>query len=175
MPYFQMTLFEGNLAGKGWLRVDSLMMGKVTYSLAAQGAEINSDIISNIKLGTSRDSRISFNLDFTGRQSFDTDNPDFDLQGSLHITKISPQVAENLLLTLDPQQKDSGIRSALYFLKRGWGIQSFSFRTSHGLVYSTIITQQPLLSKPIPYIISRFLPLEREITLSRLPLKFFLK
>ena len=175
MPYFQMTLFEGNLAGKGWFRVDSLMMGKVTYSLAAQGAEINSDMISNIKLGTSRDSRISFNLDFTGRQSFDPDNPDFDLQGSLHITKISPQVAENLLLTLDPQQKDSGIRSALYFLKRGWGIQSFSFRTSHGLVYSTIITQQPLLSKPIPYIISRFLPLEKEITLSRLPLKFFLK
>lgn len=174
LPHFQMTLFEGNMAGEGWLRVDSLQEGKVSYYISAAGAEINSDLISQLRTGGGEKSRISFNFNFQGRE-LDPAHTDFDLSGEAHITKISPRVAENLLLALDPKQEDKGIQSMLYFLSRGWGVKSFSFELSHGFVYSTIITQQPPLSKPLPFMVSRVLPLEKEIRLSRLPLKFFIQ
>ena len=173
IPHFQVSLFEGNLVGSGCMRTDSLLSGELSYEISAQGAEINSDMISQLSSKGKGSSRISFNLDFSGTQ-IDPSDPRFDLEGYLHITKISPKVAENLLLALDPQQQDKGIQSTLYFLKRGWGIRSFSFQASHGFVYSTIITQQPSINKPLPFFVSRILPLEKEIRMSRLPLKFFL-
>lgn len=174
LPHFQLSIFEGNLGGKGRMQVDSLSAGKFSYSISAAAAEINSDLVSQIHSGGGEASRISFNFNFEGR-GFDPVNPDFDLQGQAHITKISPRVAENLLLALDPKGEDKGIQSMLTFLRRGWGVKSFSFELSHGFVYSSILTQQPPLKKPLPFMVSRVLPLEKEIRLSRLPLKFFLK
>jgi hypothetical protein len=174
IPHYQVTLFEGNLDGDGWLKVDSLTTGKISYNITAQAAEINSDLISQLKTKGGKEAKISFNFNFSGRQ-FTPADPDFDFEGFLNIIKISPKVAENLLFALDPQQQDKGIQSTLYFLKKGWGISSFSFKASHGFVYSTIITQQPQIKKPLPFLVSRVLPLEREIKLSRLPLKFFIK
>jgi len=119
IPHFQVSLFEGNLVGNGWMKAHSLLSGEISYEISAQGAEINSDLISQLgsKSGK-RGSRISFNLNFKGTQ-ISPSYPEFDLEGYLHITKISPKVAENLLLILDPQQQDKGIQSTLYFLKRG--------------------------------------------------------
>ena len=174
LPHFQLSLFEGNLSGRGWLRVDSLTDAKITYEISARGAEINSDLISQFRTRGGEASKIGFIYNFRG-DGFDPSDPDFNIEGALHITRISPKVAENLLLALDPQQRDKGIQSTLYFLKRGWGIRSFSFELAHGFVYSTIITQQPPPKKPLPFIVSRILPLEKEIRLSRLPLRFFLK
>lgn len=172
---FNMELFGGNMAGEGWLCMDSLEIGNYSYHVKAVAAEINSDLISGaVSAGKDESSRISFILDFTGKQ-FDPADSDFDLNGTFNITKISPRVAENLLVSLDPRQEDKGIQSMLYFLQRGWGIKSFSFTASNGFVYSTILTSEPPFTKPAPFLISRILPIEKEITLSRLPVKFFLK
>ena len=173
MPYYQVSIFGGNMAGSGWMSVDSLDAAGISYGISAQGAEINSEFIAQLKTPGKESSLISFSMNFLGR-GIDPASDDFDVQGQLHITKLSPKVAENILFTLDPQQKDKGIQSMLYFLKRGWGVRSFSFELAHGFVYSTIHTQQPPFTKPIPFTISKLLPLEKEIKLSRLPLKFFL-
>ena len=173
LPYFHVAIFEGNMIGGGYASIDSLTIGKISYGIKAQGAEINSAQISQLKTSGQEASKISFNLNFKGK-GIDPSADDFDLEGAVHITKLSPKVAENLLYALDPQQKDKGIQSMLYFLKRGWGVKSFSFELAHGFVYSTILTQQPPFTKPIPFTISKLLPIEKEIRLSRLPLKFFL-
>ncbi|NQS97228.1 MAG: hypothetical protein HQ591_02130 [candidate division Zixibacteria bacterium] len=174
IPYFAVSLFEGNLSGNLWLRVDSLADGSVSYSISALAAEINSDLVLKMKSKGDGASKVSFNFNFLGKQLDPTD-PKFNIEGALHITQISPKVAENLLLTLDPQQQDKGIQSMLYFLEKGWGIRGFSFEVANDFVYSTIFTQQPPPKKVLPFLISRVLPLEKEIRLSRLPIKFFLK
>jgi len=174
LPHYQLSLFDGNLTGSAWMRVNSLAAGDISYNLIAQGAEINSDKFTELKSSGGKASKIAFTFNFLGK-GFVPSDPNFDVSGEMHITKISPKVAENMLLTLDPQQQDKGIQSTLYFLKKGWGVRSISFEVAHGFVYSSIITQQPPLKKPIPFMISKLLPLEKEIRLSRLPLKFFLK
>jgi|GEM_PF-1867397 len=171
---FEVGFFDGNMSGSGWMKIDTLQTGKLSYHLSARAAEINSAFLSKTIEQGGQASKVSFNMNLSGRQLSPLDEA-FDIEGSLHLTKISPKVAENLLIFLDPRQEDKGIQSMLYFLRKGWGIKSFSFEIAHGFVYSTILTQKPTLSHPFPFLVSSVVPIEKEIKLSRLPVKFFLK
>ena len=169
---FGLFFFDGNLNGNGWVRVDSLLANDFSYAISADGAELNTSLMSKSK--GSESSRLSFTANMRGRQFDPLDNL-FDLDGNFFITKISPRVAENILIFMDPRQEDKGIQTMRFFLSKGWGIRSFSFEMNHGFVYSTIVTQQPPFAKPLPFIVSRIVPIEKEIRFSRLPIKFFLQ
>ncbi len=174
LEHFDVSLFEGNLSGGGWLSINSVKDLDISYHIDANGAELNSSVITGIE--TDRDdpsSRFSFIMDIYG-WNFQPNRNNFNIEGYLHLIKISPKVADNVLVYLDPQQSDKGIQTVKYFLDRGWGIKSFSFQILHGFVYATIITQKPTFSQPLHFVLSRMLPVEKEIKLSRLPVKIFL-
>ena len=70
-------------------------------------------------------------------------NEGIDLSGYFYITDIGPKTADNLLLSLDPESADSGIRNTRFLLKHGFKPKLMSFEIKHGYFYPRIDLSQP--------------------------------
>ena len=90
----------------------------------------------------------------------------FEIDGSLHITKIERWVADNLLMLMDPKGTDKSIQNVRRLLGQGWGVRSFSFMTKGGFIYPSIVPVKPWFA---PF------SLPKTLDFPRMPLRFFLE
>lgn len=97
------------------------------------------------------------------------------LEGSLNITQIGREVAQNLLTFMDPEEHDPSIQTYRRYLRRGWGVKVFSFEVKDDFVYASLTPAKPPITKPDMFIVSRLIGLGSSVTFSRVPLKFFLR
>ena len=92
---------------------------------------------------------------------------EIDLDGYFYITEIQSKVADNLLRSLDPEGKDSGIRATRLLINRGFKPELFSFEIRHGYSYPSVSFDQPW-----------YVPVKLSgggIELGRIPIAFFLQ
>lgn len=164
VPRFALNAYDGNVAGRLRADVGAGNPREIAYAVKAQLADINSAKLPMVRQGGQQASGLSANLEFVGKGV--DPRAAFDVEGSLHITKIERRVAENLLALLDPKETDKSIQSVRKLLHQGWGVRSFSFVTKHGFVYPSIEPVKPWYA---PF------RLPKSLEFSRMPLKFFVE
>ena len=164
MPRFVLSAYDGNLGGHARLDLGTGDPEGVAYQVKAQLAGINSARLPRVRRGGEAGSELCANMEFAGK-GIDPRRR-FDVEGSLHITKIERRVAENLLMLMDPKETDKSIQNMRRLMRRGWGMKSFSFATKHGFVYPSIVPVKPWYA---PF------SLPKSLDFPRMPLKFFLE
>ena len=158
-------LYGGNIGGAFSLaaNVDDLMDSP--YKLSAHFSGINSALLLPTQQEANVGGRITAHAELQGR-GFDIEKG-IELDGYFHITKIESRVADNLLRSLDPEGKDSGIRSTRLLINRGFKPRLLTFDIRHGYSYPAIYFDQPW-----------YFPVRLSgggIELGRIPIAFFLQ
>ena len=165
VPYMTIDLYGGNIGGAFSLaaNVDDLMDSP--YKLSAHFSGINSALLLPTQQEANVGGRITAHAELQGR-GFDIEKG-IELDGYFHITKIESRVADNLLRSLDPEGKDSGIRSTRLLINRGFKPRLLTFDIRHGYSYPAIYFDQPW-----------YFPVRLSgggIELGRIPIAFFLQ
>ena len=164
IPTFISNIYEGNLGGRLSVNLAGGDLAAAQYNLSAHFSNINSDrLLPGLKRKETL-GEINGNARFTGTGLDPTSS--LDIGGYFYITKIGPRVADNLLRSLDPEEKDSGIKMTRVLINRGYKPKLVSFNLSHGFFSTTVELSQPW-----------FYPLKlsgSKISLSRQPVQFFL-
>lgn len=165
IPNFNMEFYGGNIGGYCFLELpENIDPGLAQYQIAAHISSINSELLLKNAAEAKKEGVINGNFAFSGL-GLDPEG-DIDVSGYFYITEIGPKVATNLLRMLDPEDKDSGIKTTRRLLGHGFKPKLFSFELKHGFFYPTILFSRPFY---FPIRLS-----EDKFELSRKPLKFFL-
>ncbi|MDZ7345868.1 MAG: hypothetical protein ONA69_03655, partial [candidate division KSB1 bacterium] len=129
----------GNIAGQFSLSAGEKDPLDASYKLTAHISSINSSLL--LPSAASEKSNITAHAELRGR-GLDI-NKGIDLDGYFNISEIESKVADNLLRSLDPEGKDSGIRSTRLLINRGFKPKLFRFEIRHGFCYPAVYFQQP--------------------------------
>lgn len=165
IPNFNMEFYGGNIGGYCFLELpEDINPGLARYQIAAHISSINSELLLKNAAEAKKEGVINGNFAFSGL-GLDPEG-DIDVSGYFYITEIGPKVATNLLRMLDPEDKDSGIKTTRRLLGHGFKPKLFSFELKHGFFYPTILFSRPFY---FPIRLS-----EDKFELSRKPLKFFI-
>ena len=165
VPYMTIDLYGGNIGGSFSLAANAEDLLNSAYNLSAHFSGINSALLLPGQQEMSEQGLITAHAELTGR-GFDIER-DIDLDGYFYITKIEAKVADNLLRSLDPEGKDSGIRTTRLLINRGFKPKLFSFEIRHGYSYPAVSFDQPW-----------YFPVRLSgggIELGRIPIAFFLQ
>ena len=161
-PFFTMDIYGGNIGGSFALQTDVDNLLNSEYRLSAHLSGINSSLLLPAQRSQVK-SLVSAHTELRGK-GLDFENG-VDLNGFFHITKLESKVADNLLRSLDPEGKDSGIRSTRILINRGFKPRLFSFEIRHGYLYPSVFFDQPW-----------YFPVRLSgggIELSRIPIAYF--
>lgn len=139
IPYFALDAYGGNIAGQFSLAAGEKDPLDASYKLTAHISSINSSLL--LPSAASEKSNITAHAELRGR-GLDI-NKGIDLDGYFNISEIESKVADNLLRSLDPEGKDSGIRSTRLLINRGFKPKLFRFEIRHGFCYPAVYFQQP--------------------------------
>jgi len=163
IPLFSAILLGGNVGGRMALDLASGNLAAASYKVNAHFANINSNLLTRYITIPKEDGVINGNLEFRGNGLDPEDQ--IVLDGYFYITKIGPKAADNLLNYLDPEAKDSGIRTSRMLIRYGFKPRLLSFDFRHLHLYPVIEFAKPW-----------YLPqgLDR-IELNRIPFQFFLE
>jgi hypothetical protein len=165
IPAMKANIYGGNMGGRMELDLAEGDLQKASYEINAHFANINSDLLLPKNQRESRQGIINANLDLHGT-GLDM-MTGIKLEGQAYITRIGPKVADNLLRSLDPQGKDSSIRSTRLLINQGFKPKLMTFVLRHGYLYPEIIFDQPW-----------YFPMRLsggKVELARIPLEFFLR
>ncbi|MCI0515210.1 AsmA family protein [candidate division KSB1 bacterium] len=172
IPRFNLQAYEGNIQGNFWIKVGEgsfdepeVILNATQLRMKATLSSINTARLNPVISAKAKKSLINANLALEG----DGLNPEGDLAitGQFHITEIGPQVADNLLRSLDPMGADQGIQSVRTMLKTGFKARLMSFEIKHSHFYPKIV-----LSKPF------YMPINIAngvVELARIPINIYLK
>ncbi len=140
IPYFAVDLYGGNIGGQFYLSAGERDPLDISYRLSAHFSDINSSLLLPAASAAER-SNITAHAELYGR-GIDIAKG-IDLDGYFNITQIESKVADNLLRALDPEGKDSGIRSTRLLINRGFKPRLFRFEIRHGFCYPAVYFKQP--------------------------------
>ncbi len=171
-PGLKVDAYDGVLKGAFEVSFPVMIPDSIGYWMRVSAHEINTALLRQSKAKKGEDNQISAFARFSGQGI--NPNGHFDLAGSVDITRIGRQVADNLLRFMDPNQTDPSIQTYRGYLKRGWGVKVFTFGVKDDFVYTSIIPLKPPITKLDMFILSRLIGLGKSITFGRVPLKFFL-
>ena len=141
IPNFYVNLYDGNIGGRFSMDAAGKAPKEVTYTLTSHISGINSALILPDSREEKKQSIVDANAEVNGI-SIDPD-AGIDLNGYFYITTIGSKFADNLLRSMDPKGRDSGIRSARMLLNRGLKPKLFSFEIQNGYFYPSISFKQP--------------------------------
>ncbi|MDZ7725477.1 MAG: hypothetical protein U5R06_22300 [candidate division KSB1 bacterium] len=141
IPNFYVNLYDGNIGGRFSMDAAGKAPDQVTFRLSSHIAGINSALMMPDTPGKKKESVVNANTEIDGK-SIDP-QAGIDLNGYFYITTIGSKFADNLLRSMDPKGKDSGIRSARMLLNRGLKPRLFSFEIQNGYFYPSISFKQP--------------------------------
>ncbi len=162
IPSYMATVYDGNLGGRISVNLAGGNLAEATYNLSAHFSGINSDrLLAGLKRKESL-GVINGNAQFEGTGV--DPNEKLDIRGYFYITEIGSRVADNLLLSLDPEEEDSGIRFTRFLINQGYTPKLFTFEVRHGFMYTSIELGRPW-----------YLPIKLEgnsYNISRTPLQF---
>lgn len=165
IPEAMARIYGGNMGFRAAVDLAEGDLGKASFDVNAHFANINSDLLLPRGQRQSRQGIINANLDLHGT-GLDV-AAGIRLEGQAYITQIGPKVADNLLRSLDPQGKDSSIRSTRLLINQGFKPKLMTFVLRHGYLYPEIIFDQPW-----------YFPMRLsggKVELARIPLDFFLR
>ena len=165
VPMMTLDLYGGNIGAVFSLAINPTDPLDSSYGLSAHFSGINSALLLPDQRVDAEKSLVTAHAEISGR-GFDIARG-IDLDGYFHITEIESQVADNLLRSLDPEGKDSGIRSTRLLINRGFKPKLFSFEIRHGYSYPSVYFDQPW-----------YFPVRLSgggIDLGRIPIAFFLQ
>ncbi len=165
IPTLMAKMYGGHIAGRMAINLAEGDLTRAEYTINAHFTNINSNLILPLRKGETQKGILNGNLDLQG---FGLDPAsEFNIQGQIYLTEIGPRVADNILRSLDPQGKDSGIRTTRLLINRGFKPKLMTFVLRHGYLYPTIVFDQPW-----------YLPVRLsggKVELARIPLEFFIK
>ncbi len=165
IPEVTARIYGGNMGGRAEVDLAEGDLRKASFDINAHFANINSDLLLPKMQRHSRQGNINGNLDLHGTGLDLTAG--IRLEGQAYITQIGPRVADNLLRSLDPQGKDSSIRTTRLLINQGFKPKLMTFVLRHGYLYPEIIFYQPW-----------YFPMRLsggKVELARIPLDFFLR
>ncbi len=171
-PGVSASAYEGDLHGSFSIDFTNIDLDSLRYQIQLSALELNTALLPGTKDRNRKDSKISAFARVRG-QGLDWQE-NFNIEGSLDITRIGRQVADNLLTFVDPDQSNPSIQTYRKYLKRGWGVKLFSFEVKDDFVYTSIIPAKPPISKPDMFLLSRLIGMGKSVTFGRVPVKFFL-
>jgi len=164
LPWINVDLFGGNIAGDLFLNLNTGKLNNITYTLTGNANRINSAMISTLKQKKKKRSELDATFRFRGK-GFDVREV-IDVSGYFHIINLGSDFASNLLSSIDPSGSDRSIKMTKQLINTGWKPGIFSFELRHGYVYPSFNLHQPWFS-PVR--------LPERLEYGRLPLSFFLK
>jgi hypothetical protein len=165
VPYLTLDLYGGNIGGAFSLAANVKDLMDSPYKLSAHFSGINSALLLPTQQEMNEQGLVTAHTELTGR-GFDIERG-IELDGYFYITKIESKVADNLLRSLDPENKDSGIRNTRRLINLGFKPELFSFEIRHGYSYPAVSFDQPW-----------YFPVRLSgggIELGRIPIAFFLQ
>ena len=165
IPEMMARIYGGNMGGRVAVDLAAGDLRKASFDINAHFANINSDLLLPKGQRQTRQGIINANLDLHGT-GLDL-AAGIKVEGQAYITRIGPRVADNLLRSLDPQGKDSSIRSTRLLINQGFKPKLMTFVLRHGYLYPEIIFDQPW-----------YFPMRLsggKVELARIPLDFFLR
>jgi hypothetical protein len=140
IPYYALDVYGGNIGGQFVMAAGAQDLLDVSYRLSAHFSGINSSLlVPSAKAGSH--GIITAHAELQGR-GLDVQKG-IDLDGYFNILQIESKVADNLLRSLDPEGKDSGIRSTRILINRGFKPRLFQFEIRHGFCYPAVYFDQP--------------------------------
>ncbi len=140
VPHFYLDVYNGNIGG--WVSIDAANKKpeNVSYKLSANVSGVNSAYL--LARGTrSEESILNANTELYGSGLNVEQN--FDIGGHFYITEIGSRFADNVLRSLDPEGKDSGIRTTRILMNRGFKPRLFTFEIRNGYCYPSVSFKQP--------------------------------
>lgn len=140
IPYYALDVYGGNIGGQFVMAAGDQNLLDVSYRFSAHLSGINSALLVPSAKAGSR-GIITAHAELQGR-GLDIQKG-IDLDGYFNISQIESKVADNLLRSLDPEGKDSGIRSTRILINRGFKPRLFQFEIRHGFCYPAVYFDQP--------------------------------
>jgi hypothetical protein len=162
IPSMSATLLGGNVGGRLTLDLAGGNLAAASYKMNAHFANINSYLLTRHMIIPKDDGVINGNLEFRGI-GMDPEQQ-MILEGYFYITTIGPKAADNLLNYMDPENKDSGIRTSRMLIRNGFKPRLFTFDFRNLHIY-------PEINFIKPWYIPKGL---ESYTLNRIPLRYFL-
>jgi hypothetical protein len=173
VPAFSCDAYGGNVQGNLWVEMGGKLPDSLRIGLQAHAAGIQTSQIVLVSQHDPEESVICADAGFELQGILGLQ--DFDISGSVDITRIGRGVALDLLQLMDPEGRDEGIQSTKTYLKQGWGVKMFSFAIRDGFVYSHMIPSAPPISRFHMYLLSKIVRLPPQIVYGRIPIKFLLR
>ncbi len=162
IPSLSATLLGGNVGGRLTMDLAGGRLAAANYKMNAHFANINSYLLTRHMTIPKDDGVINGNLEFRG-SGLDPEQQ-MVLEGYFYITTIGPKAADNLLNYMDPEAKDSGIRTSRMLIRNGFKPKLFTFDFRNLHIY-------PEINFIKPWYIPKGL---ESYTLNRIPLRYFL-
>ncbi|MBN1482764.1 hypothetical protein EH223_12320 [candidate division KSB1 bacterium] len=140
IPSFSLDIYGGNVGGSFSVTVDKDNIFESSYKLSAHLAGINSALLLP-SLESKSKGLLTAHTEITGK-GFDLVRG-LDMDGYFNITKIESKVANNLLSSLDPEGKDTGIKFTKLVMNYGYKPSLMTFDIVRGYCYPSIYFSQP--------------------------------
>lgn len=140
IPSFSMDIYGGNVGGSFAVTVDKDNILESSYKLSAHLAGINSALLLPASEAKSK-GLLTAHTEITGK-GFDLVRG-LDMDGYFNITKIESKVANNLLSSLDPEGKDTGIKFTKLVMNYGYKPSLMTFDIVRGYCYPAVYFSQP--------------------------------
>lgn len=163
IPSFLFDVYGGNIGGQLAIVAGMDNILDAEYKLSAHFSGINSALLLPAAKAD-EGGIITAHAEIQGR-GIDVEQG-IDIDGYFNITEIESKVADNLLRSLDPEGKDSGIRSTRILINRGFKPRLFQFEIRHSYCYPAVYFDQPW-----------YFPVRLSgggLELSRIPIAYFL-
>ena len=168
IPKFYLNLYDGNMSGFISVNLKDGTPEKMEWQVKANLSRMNSAKLLQSQKQKLEGSNLNMNMELIGK-GVDPAG-DFDLEGSVYVTKIGPKFADNILRSLDPKRTDKSIQDTRKLLNWGYKPKLVSCEIKHDNLYPSIhLVKGNLITKLIPLNLSG-----GKIELARIPIKFFL-
>ncbi len=151
------SLLDGSITiNKSYFDLADLQPQHFNYQFNMELTGINPVKIKKIKLSKKDDTRLFANMRVRGTGIDFVKSSDF--YASVNITHIGSKLASKFLEALDPEGKDTKIKTVRDALEKGAKPELLSLKVQYGLLYSKIWIEESNLYKYVLFMIPRLPP-----------------
>ncbi len=165
IPYFSTALYGGSLAGRVSLDLAEGILEHASWRVSSHFSNINSGLLLSQRKGKQEKSTLNGNLEVFGN-GMDPEK-EIEIGGHFYITRVGPQVVNNILQSLDPRGEDANVSLSQRLLSWGFQPDVLTFDIRHRYLRPVIAFKQPW-----------YFPIRLsggKIELARVPVNFFVQ
>jgi hypothetical protein len=165
IPCFSTALYGGSLAGRMSLDLAEGILEHASWRVSSHFSNINSGLLLSQRNGKEEKSTLNGNLEIFGN-GMDPEK-EIEIGGHFYITRVGPQVVNNILQSLDPRGEDANVSLSQRLLSWGFQPDVLTFDIRHRYLRPVIAFKQPW-----------YFPIRLsggKIELARVPVNFFVQ